>query len=114
MRDLAATRVRYGYRRLHLLLRREGWHLGKDKSYLLYGAEQLQSRSKLLRRRKMVAVWREDYRPIRPNQAWCMDFVAGQLADGHGLGCWPSSMFSASSGTRSRSGNGCGQRQKLR
>jgi putative transposase len=82
MRELAATRVRYGYRRLHILLRREGWHLGKDKAYRLYSEEQLQLRSKLPRRRKMVAVRRDTYRPKRTNQAWCMDFVADQLADG--------------------------------
>ena len=82
MRELAATRVRYGYRRLHILLRREGWHLGKDKAYRLYSEEQLQLRSKLPRRPKMVAVRRDTYRPKRTNQAWCMDFVADQLADG--------------------------------
>ena len=30
MRDIAATRVRYGYRRIHILLRREGWTLGRN------------------------------------------------------------------------------------
>jgi len=82
MRELAATRVRYGYRQLHILLRREGWQLGKDKAYRLYSEEQLQLRSKRPRRRKMATRRREAYRPKRPNQAWCMDFVADQLADG--------------------------------
>ena len=35
MRDLAASRVRYGYRRIHVLLRREGWVLNHKKVYRL-------------------------------------------------------------------------------
>jgi len=35
MRELAQVRIRYGYRRLHVLLRREGWSLGKDQTYRL-------------------------------------------------------------------------------
>jgi putative transposase len=54
MREIAQTRVRYGYRRIHVLLKREGWQLGKNQAYRLYSEEQLQLRSKLPRRRKMV------------------------------------------------------------
>jgi putative transposase len=54
LRKLAVTRVRYGYRRLHILLRREGWSPGKDQAC----------------------------RPRRPNQAWSMDFVSDQLVGG--------------------------------
>lgn len=54
MREIAYTRVRYGYRRVHVLLRREGWQLGKSQAYRLYCEEQLQLRSKLPKRRKMV------------------------------------------------------------
>jgi putative transposase len=82
MRELAQVRIRYGYRRLHVLLRREGWSLGKDQTYRLYTEESLQLRSKRPRRRKMVVARREKYVPKRPNQAWSMDFVADQLVDG--------------------------------
>ncbi len=82
MRELAQVRIRYGYRRLHVLLRREGWSLGKDQAYRLYTEESLQLRSKRPRRRKMVVGRREKYIPKRPNQAWSMDFVADQLVDG--------------------------------
>jgi len=82
MRELAQTRIRYGYRRLHVLLRREGWSLGKEQTYRLYTEESLQLRSKRPRRRKMVVGRREKYVPKRPNQAWSMDFVADQLVDG--------------------------------
>ena len=82
MRELALIRVRYGYRRLHVLLRREGWHLGRNQAYRLYAEESLQLRSKRPRRRKMVVARRERYVPKRANQAWSMDFVADQLVNG--------------------------------
>lgn len=82
MRELALVRVRYGYRRLHILLKREGWQLGKNQAYRLYSKEQLQLRTKLPRRRKMVVTRVARIKPIRANQAWSMDFVADQLADG--------------------------------
>ena len=82
MRELAQIRIRYGYRRLHVLLRREGWCLGKHQADRLYAEEHLQLRSKLPRRRKMVVTRREKYVPKRPNQAWSMDFVSDQLVDG--------------------------------
>ena len=82
MRELARTRVRYGYRRLHVLLKREGWSLGRNLAYRLYCEESLQLRSKLPRRRKTVVTRRERYIPCRVNQAWSMDFVSDQLVDG--------------------------------
>jgi putative transposase len=85
MRELAQIRMRYGYRRLHVLLRREGWDLGRELAYRLYTEESLQLRSKRPRRRKMAVSRRERYVPKRGNQAWSMDFVADQLADGRKL-----------------------------
>jgi putative transposase len=82
MHELAKARVRYGYRRLQVLLRREGWRAGKNLVYRLYAEEALQLRSKRPRRRKMVVARRERYVPKRPNQAWSMDFVSDQLVDG--------------------------------
>ena len=82
MHELARTRVRYGYRRLHVLLKREGWSLGRDQAYRLYCEEGLQLRSKLPRRRKMGVTRRERFVPRRVNQAWSMDFVSDQLVDG--------------------------------
>ncbi len=83
MREIARTRVRYGYRRIHVLLRREGWTLGRSQVYRLYTEESLQLRSKLPKRRKMMVARRERYVPRRPNQAWSMDFVADQLVNGN-------------------------------
>ena len=82
MREIAQTRVRYGYRRVHVLLKREGWKLGKNQAYRLYCEEQLQLRSKLPRRRKMVVTRQAKVKPTGPNEAWSMDFVSDQLANG--------------------------------
>lgn len=82
MREFAQTRVRYGYRRIHMLLRREGWQLGKNQMYRLYNEEQLQLRSKLFKRRKMAVQRQVRIKPGRPNEVWSMDFVSDQLSNG--------------------------------
>lgn len=82
MKEIAQVRVRYGYRRIHVLLKREGWKLGKHQMYRLYDEEQLQLRSKRPKRRKMVVNRRERVQADRPDAIWGLDFVADQLADG--------------------------------
>ncbi|RLS29835.1 MAG: transposase [Planctomycetota bacterium] len=54
LRDLAASRVHYGYPRLWVLLRREGWLVNKKLVYRLYCEEGLGIRRKKPRRRKSV------------------------------------------------------------
>jgi putative transposase len=81
MRELARVRVRFGYRKLHVLLRREGFGMSRDVTYRVYTEEGLQLRSKLPRRRKMLVARRERYVPHRPNQAWSMDFRALTIVD---------------------------------
>ncbi|CAN0643128.1 hypothetical protein BCEP27_20782 [Burkholderia cepacia] len=68
MREIAHTRVRYGYRRVHVLFRREGWQLGRNQAYRLYCEEQLQLRSKLPKRRKMVVTRVAKIVPIKPKR----------------------------------------------
>lgn len=85
MRQLAQIPVRYGYRRVHILLRREGFEIGKKLIYRLYREEQLQLRSKRPKRRKMVVSRRARFAASAPGQAWAMDFVADQLVDGRSL-----------------------------
>ena len=81
LRDLAGSRTRYGYRRLTVLLRREGWVVNAKRVYRLYRAEQLQVQTK--KRRKRAAQVRVPLAgAIRPNQRWSMDFVSDRLADG--------------------------------
>ena len=81
LRELAASRPRYGYRRLTILLRRQGWHVNHKRIYRLYCEEGLQVRVK--RRKKLASGIRV---PVpctsRVNQRWTMDFVSDALADG--------------------------------
>ena len=81
LRELAGTRVRYGYRRLHILLRREGWKINAKRIYRLYRLENLGLRLK--KRRKRAAQARVPLgQASGPNQRWSMDFVADRLVDG--------------------------------
>lgn len=82
MREIANTRVRYGYRRIHVLLKREGWRLGRNQTYRIYAEEQLQLRSRLPKRRKMTVLRRARFAPERPGQVWAMDFVSDALSNG--------------------------------
>ena len=65
-----------------MLLKRDGWQLGKNQMYRLYREEQLQLRSKLPKRHKMMVVRQERIRPRASNYGWSLDFVSDQLADG--------------------------------
>ena len=82
LRELAAVRVHWGYRRLHILLRREGWTTNHKRVYRLYSEEGLSMRTKKPRRRRSAAV--RVARPVAegPDQCWSMDFVSDALADG--------------------------------
>ena len=81
LRDLAATRVRYGYRRLHVLLRREGWQVNHKRVYRLYREEGLGIRVK--RRKKLASAPRVLPPPARrPHERWSLDFLADSLVDG--------------------------------
>ena len=73
--EMAAKHVRYGYRRLTVLLRREGWKVNAKRIYRLYTEEQLIVRTKL--RRKMARRQRGTIATAAaPNQCWSMDFSA--------------------------------------
>lgn len=82
LRELAHTRVRFGYRRLLILLKREGWEVGKKRLYRIYCEEGLGLKRKRPWRH-VSAVHRAERRPAdRANDVWGMDFVVDQLADG--------------------------------
>ena len=76
MREIAQTRVRYGYRKIRVLLNREGWQVGKDLVYRLYKEEGLGLRKRPTGRRRAVVHRQERFRPTGPNQVWAMDFGA--------------------------------------
>ena len=82
IRDICETRVRYGYRRVHILLRREGWEVNPKRVYRLYKEMGLQLRNKVPKRR-VKAKLRDDRKdPVQINETWAMDFVHDQLATG--------------------------------
>ena len=81
LRELAASRVRFGYRRLTVMLRREGWRVNPKRIYRLYTEDGLTVRTKL--RRKLARRSRAPTpRAIRPDQKWSMDFMSAKLVDG--------------------------------
>ena len=74
--------MRYGYRRIHVLLLREGWRVNVKCVYRLYRELGLQLRNKTPKRR-VKAKLRDDRKPAAStNEVWAMDFVHDQLAAG--------------------------------
>jgi putative transposase len=83
LNELAAARPLYGYRRLYVLLRREGWKANKKLIYRLYTEESLTMRRKRPRRRLRSALHRRTVALAQmPDQRWSLDFMADQLASG--------------------------------
>jgi putative transposase len=81
LKELAAARPRYGYLRLHLLLRREGWRVNRKRIYRLYLEEGLQVRTK--KRRKCASHTRLDLpQASAADERWSMDFVSETLVSG--------------------------------
>ena len=81
LRELASTRVRYGYRRLTILLRREGRQVNAKRVYRLYCEEGLQVRTKK-RAKRATHVRVPLPAATRWNQRWSMDFVSDRFANG--------------------------------
>jgi putative transposase len=82
--EIASERPRFGYRRLHVLLRREGWEINHKRIERLYRDERLAVRRK---RRKRVAQMERRPRtlPSQADERWSMDFTADSLASGRGF-----------------------------
>jgi putative transposase len=81
LRRLAAERRRFGYRRLHILLAREGVRLNHKRLFRIYREERLGVRRRGGRKRALgtrtpMAL------PQGPNQRWSLDFVSDALASG--------------------------------
>lgn len=83
LRELAATRRRFGYRRLKILLKREGFAVNHKRVYRLYVEEKLGLRRKRGRRRMPTAAARVPLKlPVRPDELWTMDFTQDAFASG--------------------------------
>ena len=80
LRELASERRRFGYRRLHILLNREGFHVNWKKLYRIYREERLTVRKRGGRKRALgtrapIAI------PQGANQRWSLDFASDALLD---------------------------------
>ena len=85
IRDLARTRVRYGYFRIYILLRREGWPINHKRVYRLYRNDGLSLRLKRPRRHVSAVNRERSAAASAPNTLWSMDFVSDALFDGRRL-----------------------------
>lgn len=82
--ELAGEKRRYGYRRIHILLRREGWKVNRKRTYRLYREAGLAVRR---RKRKRIGLFERKPlpKPRAVNRSWSMDFIADGLIDGRKL-----------------------------
>jgi len=81
LKALAAERPRFGYRRLHLMLGREGFVVNHKRVHRLYRVEGLALRRK--RRKRLTSAPRlVRVAPTRPNERWSMDFVSDATVNG--------------------------------
>jgi len=81
LKELAARRMRFGYRRLTALLIREGMTVNHKRVYRLYREESLAMRIRQRRRMRWSGVVREPA-ARRPNEKWSMDFVSDCVSTG--------------------------------
>ena len=82
IKEIAETRVRYGYRRIHVLLRREGWEVNPKRVCRLYREMGLQLRNKSPERRVKAKLRSDRATANAANDIWAMDFVHDQLFNG--------------------------------
>lgn len=85
IKEIANTRVHYGYRRVHVMLRREGWQDNVKRVYRLYQEQGLSLRMKRPKRNKSARLRQPKQLVTAMNQIWSMDFVADALFDGRKL-----------------------------
>lgn len=81
LKALAHERRRFGYRRLHILLRQEGHAVNRKRVQRLYREEKLTVRRRGGRKRAIGTRAPMDV-PLRPNERWSLDFVSDQMTDG--------------------------------
>ena len=85
IKDICETRVRYGYRRMHFPLAREGWGVNIRKADRIYKELGMQLRNKTPKRRVKAKLRDGRAEAAGPNDVWAMDFVHDQLATGKKL-----------------------------
>ena len=85
IKEICETRVRYGYRRVHVLLDREGLAINIKKVYRIYSELGMQLRNKTPKRRVKAKLRDDRVEAVGLNDVWAMDFVHGQLVTGKKL-----------------------------
>ena len=85
VKEITQTRVHYGYRRVHVMLRREGHKDNVKRVYRLYREEGLSLRLKRPRRNRAAKLRQPKHLAWAINEIWSMDFVADALFDGRKL-----------------------------
>ena len=87
IKEIAETRVRYGYRRIHVLLSREGWRVNVKRVYRHYRELGLKLRNKTPKRRVKAKLREDRQTATGSNEVWAMDFVHDQTAMGTKILC---------------------------
>ena len=82
IKEIAETRVRYGYRRITVLLKREGWPVNGKRIYKLYKELGLQLRYKAPARRVKAKLREDRCAATRPNETWAMELAASRRPSG--------------------------------
>ena len=84
IREIAQTRVRYGYRKIRVLLNREGWRVGTYLVARIYREEGLTLQQRRKRRRRVAEHRRERFQPTAPNQCgrWTSLRINSPTAEG--------------------------------
>lgn len=82
--ELAGERRRFGYRRLHVLVRREGWRINHKRTWRLYREAQLHVQRR--RKRGQQLIERQPLvRPATPDATWSMDFIFDRVGEARAL-----------------------------
>ena len=80
IREFCQARVRFGYRRVHVLLRRECWEIDVKKTYRIYKELGMQLRNKTPKRRVKAKLRDDRKEAVSPNDVWAMRCPKGDCA----------------------------------
>ncbi len=82
IREIAHARPRFGYQRIHVMLRREGWKVNRKRVYRWYRFEGLHIRMRVRRRNHMRLHRGHVPQARHTNERWSMDLVHDRLFGG--------------------------------
>lgn len=82
IRDLAVARPRFGYRRITVMLKRDGMRIGKNRVYRIYRAECLQLNKQRKHAKRLARCRVAPTAATHPNHRWSMDFIHDRTTDG--------------------------------